>query len=617
MRANNLQPKVGLGTVSSSIGLPPIQSIIDACPTNIAIIDNKGIIRYVNAGWRRVAKQHGTHDGSYGAGAKYLDLCWESGRRGISRASVLARGIQRLFKSRSQTLTDLHRCQMFSTGQWFEVRGSRFVESGPSKGLRVLLIHEKVKATDQTVRAIQERDERLKEWVESAPFVPWEADAKTLRMTYVGPQVQKLLGFPQEDWYKPDFWFDHLHPEDRARIASRYQALGNTPARSELQYRMIANDGRVVWIRDTVAVVGKARSSKILRGFFSDVSSEAYLRERETLLRLLSESIDEIFWFVSVNPDRLIYISSAVEQIMGYKVEQFYRDVDFWIRCVHEEDRSRVEEAYTAWLSGAASEYKLQFRIVLPDGRVRWLADHGALIHGHDGRISFATGIAKDITEQRQTEDALRRLSAQLISAQEGERRRISRELHDHVSQTLALLSVELEQVSRDGDMTPNQQGLLAAMQGRVRALSSDIHTLSHELHPPKLKHLGLVAAIRALCRDVGTAGLRVEFTDHDVPRDLPEDVALTIYRIMQEGLQNVRKHSGTSRAQAELTRCSTGVVLRVRDEGKGFHAGSADATEGLGLLSMRERLNAVGGALAIMSAPGEGTAIEAYVPLP
>jgi signal transduction histidine kinase len=289
----------------------------------------------------------------------------------------------------------------------------------------------------------------------------------------------------------------------------------------------------------------------------------------------------------------------------------------FWLQCIHEEDRERVSKAYRNWLSGTAPEYRLEFRIVLPDGRVRWMADHGALLYGDGDRLRFATGIAKDITDQKQTEETLRRLSGQLISAQEDERRRISRELHDHVSQTLALLTVELEQLSRGDDMALKKNDLLAAMQRRLRALSSDIHALSHQLHPAKLKYLGLVSAIRAMCRDVGSAGMTVDFTEHEVPRDLPEDIALTIYRVMQEGLQNVRKHSGSMYAEAELKKSFAELILRISDEGKGFNSSISDGTEGLGLLSMRERLSSVGGALAISSAPGRGTVIEARIPLP
>ena len=357
-------------------GLLPIQSIIDACPSNIAVINGKGIILYVNRGWRRLAYWHRKRDKSCGVGSNYLDLCWESGRQRVSRASAIARGIEHLWKGPSRNLPTLHTCRMFSKDQWFSVRGIRCNEPGSAQEPRLVLFHEKVKQTTQIAEAIKDRDERLRDWMESAPFVPWEADARTLRMTYIGPQAKSLLGFARDDWYRPDFWFSHIHPDDCRSIMAQYQGLGKKSSRRELQYRMISKNGKVVWVRDTVTVVGKEGEPKVLRGFFSDISFEAELREGETLLRLLSESIDEVFWLESVNPARLLYISPAVEQIMGWKTDKFYEDVGFWITCIHGEDRDRVKQAYDDWLRGTNSEYKLEFRIVLPDGRIRWMSDH-------------------------------------------------------------------------------------------------------------------------------------------------------------------------------------------------------------------------------------------------
>jgi PAS domain S-box-containing protein len=347
------------------------------------------------------------------------------------------------------------------------------------------------------------------------------------------------------------------------------------------------------------------------------VSWKANSKKRNTLLRLLSESIEEIFWFVEVNPERLVYISPAVERVMGWKPERFYADMGFWLACVHEDDRNRVKEAYSGWLSGTLPEYRIEFRFRLPDGRVRWMADHGALLYGERGRIQFATGIAKDISAQKQAEEDLRRLSGQLISAQEEERKRLARDLHDHVSQTLTLLTVELEQLNRDDETTPTQHDLLSVMRNQLRNLSSDLHGLSHQLHPSKLKHLGLVSAMRAMCRELERAGLRVNFSDHEVPRQLPDEVSLTLYRVMQEGLQNIRKHSGVSTADAELKKTSTFLTFRLQDQGKGFDLQNPKSGEGLGLSSMRERLNAVKGTFTIKSSIGYGTVLEASVPLP
>lgn len=596
-------------------GQRQLQSIIDAYPASVAVIDGKGVIRHVNAAWRQFADENGLQSDSHGIGLNYLDICRKADGRfgGIGRS--VAKGIQRLFAGDVEEFSQEYTLHTASNHQWFVAHGRRFAE-GRSRSARVLLTHEPITPTRRIVEAIRRRDSGLKELLESTPLVPWEADARTWRFTYVGPQVEALLGYPPANWYEPDFWITHVHPEDRARITKACREFSTGRSHYELQYRMVAKTGQPVWLRDFVTVDVRRGKPRVLRGFLCDVTADAQLQERETLLRLLSESIDEIFWFVGVNPQRLIYISPAVEQIMGWGTDKFYEEPGFWLQCIHEEDRNRVGEAYTSWLNGITPEYKLEFRIVLPDGRIRWMADHGALLYDDEGRINFATGIAKDVSAEKHAEENLRRLSGQLISAQEEERKRIARDLHDHVSQALSLLTVELEQLSRDKETTASQQDVLVAMQQQLRGLSSDIHALSHQLHPSKLKHLGLVSAMRAMCRDVDRGGLSVRFTDHEVPREVPDDVSLTLYRVMQEGLQNVRKHSGATSVEAELSKTSTVLVLRLRDKGKGFDPRTADSGEGLGLLSMRERLNAVGGALIIQSAPGEGTLVEARVPL-
>lgn len=368
-------------------------------------------------------------------------------------------------------------------------------------------------------------------------------------------------------------------------------------------------------IASTVCRLGKA-TSEIGQIAHAGNEMEA-LREKAALLQVLSDSVEECFWFMKVNPEQFLYISTAIETVMGWKPQKFYEDAAFWLHSIHEHDRNRVEEAYRDWLSERNPQYRTEFRFKSPDGEIRWLAHRGILLHDQAGTARYATVFVKDISSQKQAEEELRRLSGQLISAQEEERKRLARELHDHVSQTLTLLSVELEQLDRDEEITIRQHDAVITMRHQLKGLSSDLHALSHQLHPSKLKHLGLVSAMRSMCREMEQGGLTVKFSDQDVPRQLPDDVSLTLYRVMQEGLQNIRKHSGANSAEAELKKTSTYLIFRLRDQGKGFDLQAIKSGEGLGLSSMRERLNAVKGSLVIQSAPNRGTLLEASVPLP
>jgi PAS domain S-box-containing protein len=235
----------------------------------------------------------------------------------------------------------------------------------------------------------------------------------------------------------------------------------------------------------------------------------------------------------------------------------------------------------------------------------------------------FVVASIMDISRRREAEQDLRdsqrelqMLTGRLLEAQETERRRIARELHDDLNQGLALLSVELDLLGQTPpESTPQLGERLHELSGRVKQLGSCVHALSHQLHPSKLEQLGLVAAIRGLCKELTHAhGLPIAFTHHQVPEAIPGDVALCLYRIVQEALGNVIKHSGARHAVVELTGRADGIGLRVVDDGTGFEP-LADAQGGLGLVSMRERLRLVSGEITIDSRPAGGTRIDVRVP--
>ncbi len=231
-----------------------------------------------------------------------------------------------------------------------------------------------------------------------------------------------------------------------------------------------------------------------------------------------------------------------------------------------------------------------------------------------------------DLTERRRAEDGLRAsqrelqlLTGRLLEAQESERRRIARELHDDLNQALALVSVELDLLSQRPPDSPSRTAERAReLSERVKELSSAVHDLSHQLHPSKLEQLGLVAAIRGLCKELAQHhGLKVKFTHDDVPEVIPGATALCLYRIVQEALWNVVKHGGTDFAVVELSGAPNGIQLRVSDDGTGFDPASAAGNGGLGLVSMRERLHLVGGEITIDSRPFGGTRIDIRIPAP
>jgi signal transduction histidine kinase len=219
--------------------------------------------------------------------------------------------------------------------------------------------------------------------------------------------------------------------------------------------------------------------------------------------------------------------------------------------------------------------------------------------------------------ELRKARDAQVLLSGHLIKAQEKERSRLASELHDDFSQRLALLALGLQNTVETFPNSPDAlQQTLDEFSQSVSELGEDLHSLSHRLHSSTLDTLGLVAGLKALCKEFGARqGIEIDFTSEDVPRTVRPEVSLCLFRITQEGLQNLKKHSGAKRAQLSVRHLSDRLFLSLCDEGMGFDTNRMEKP-GLGILSMQGRARLLGGEFEIHSTPGKGTRIEAWVPL-
>ncbi len=210
------------------------------------------------------------------------------------------------------------------------------------------------------------------------------------------------------------------------------------------------------------------------------------------------------------------------------------------------------------------------------------------------------------------------RLSGMLINAQEDERRRLASELHDDFSQRLALLSLGLETAAEcipESPQEANQQ--LQELMNSAGEIGADLHTLSHRLHSSTLERLGLAAGVASFCKEfTAQQGTQVAFSHRNIPRSVAPAVALCLFRIVQEALRNVKKHSGAANAHVRLERVGDKLHLSISDDGKGFDVKRASDGHSLGLWSMRERVRLVGGRFEIHSETPQGTRIEVWAPL-
>lgn len=268
-------------------------------------------------------------------------------------------------------------------------------------------------------------------------------------------------------------------------------------------------------------------------------------------------------------------------------------------------------------VDGRQREFRKEYAAQGPDG-LRWFLIHAARLDLPQSKGFRVLVTREDVTRHKEAEEALRNLGGRLINAQEEERSRVARELHDDLNQQLAILSIELDQLRQKLPADrPDLNDCVGGLWTRAQEISADIHRLSYQLHPAKLDHLGLAAAIKSFCEELSAhRDIEIEFRQTSFPAELPPEITLCLFRITQESLQNVTRHSGARNAQVVLKRSSQGVHLRVSDTGCGFDMHSSQTKNGLGFISMRERLRLVGGRISIRSQPMKGTQIDVVIPI-
>jgi signal transduction histidine kinase len=280
-------------------------------------------------------------------------------------------------------------------------------------------------------------------------------------------------------------------------------------------------------------------------------------------------------------------------------------------------------------LSASAEVFETEYRCPLTAQEQWFLMTVAPLRGAGSGAVVALT----DINERKQAQNLMQALNARLLRAQEDERRRLAREMHDDVTQRLAVLAIEsgrleMQLQAASGDAAPCAAAATASataaakvrhMTEQIVKLSSDVHAISRQLHPSILDDLGLAEAVESECHTfTDREGIAVALDIAPLPDSISTDVALCLYRILQEGLRNVAKHAQTGRVRVTLAAEATAheIVLRISDSGVGFDAGTARGGPGLGLASMRERARLVGAALRVTASPGQGATIEIRAPL-
>jgi len=409
-------------------------------------------------------------------------------------------------------------------------------------------------------------------------------------------------------------------PESWRRLSAALEKGLQTDSVGEIELELVSADGSTRWLAARgEAVRDAAGRLNYLRGTAQDITerkqTEQSLLESEKRFCLVANTAPVMIWMSG--PDKLCnYFNQPWLEFTGRPLEAELGNG--WAQGVHPEDLAMYLDTYTQSFD-IREPFEMQYRHRRHDGEYRWLLDDGVPRFNVDGSFAGYIGSCIDVTDRKLTEDSLSTVGRRLIEAHEEERGRIAHQLHDDINQRLALLANRVQECEQatSANNDPLQNKELREIWRLISEISTDIQHISHQLHPSKLHYLGLATTARDLCQQFSRQHkIDIECVVHDLPRNLEERVSLSLFRTLQESLHNVVKHSHAHHVKVELRCLSEAVRLRVSDDGVGFSPDHARSYQGLGLVSMRERLRSVGGKFSIQSKPSRGTRVEGRVPV-
>jgi PAS domain S-box-containing protein len=514
---------------------------------------------------------------------------------------------------------DLELVRSDGSNRWVAARGVAVRDEGGR------VTHLRGTAQDVTERKkfvanLQESQDRLEAIVESAMDAIIALDHEQ-RIVLFNASAEKMFRCTASDAIggSVDRFIPHRF---RAKHLTHIRRFGETDTAGRAMGTLgdlcaVRSNGEEFPIEASISCVENA-GGKLFTAIIRDVTErrrvEETMTESETRFRLIANTAPVLIWMSG--PDKLCnYFNQPWLDFTGKRLEEQLGVV--WGECVHADDQQKCRHTYTQSFD-RRENFTMEYRLRRHDGEYRWIMDTGVPKFNNEGSFAGYVGCCVDISDQKAARAVLADFSAHLIQEGEKERARIARELHDDINQRLALLANGLQEVDQNTSRNIDQvqQKKLHELWQLTNEIATDLQHLSHQLHPSKLHYLGLATAVRELCHEFSAQHeIEVECVVRDLPKSLADDNSLGLFRVVQESLHNVLKHSHAGHVKVELTGQSGMVQLRVSDDGVGFNPDDLETKHGLGLISMRERLRSVGGEFSIWSRPSLGTQVEGCVP--
>jgi len=513
--------------------------------------------------------------------------------------------------------------------RWFLIRAVPFQDAQGN------IVHWYGTSTD--IEDLKRAEHRIRLLINAIPTMAW-----TLRpdgvidfvnqrwLDYTGLTLQQEIDDPT----------GVVHPEDLPRVIKKWLVDMATGEPSEDEMRLRRVDGQYRWflvrtapLRDeqgnvvewygiSIDIEDRKRAEEALRSTEREQRSIAAQLERERARLLEAQEVAKLGSWEAELQSLNVSWSEQTHRIFETNPARFHPTRPTFREFIHPEDRAKVDAAFVASLD-KRSPSTVEYRIVMPDGRVKIVEERWQAFHDEAGNPVRVAGTCRDITERVRAEEELRRLSGQLLRLQDEERRRIARELHDSTGQDLVALATTLSELHAS---IPSSARTLRKLASQSQALADqcvrEVRTLSYLLHPPMLDEAGLEDAVRHYAAGFAErTGIKVELQLSSGFGRLKPDIEVALFRVVQESLTNIQRHSGSLRAKIRMDRNQEQLALEVSDSGRG-NSGDRRSQDvelpfrpGVGLASMHERVKLIGGRLAIESS-STGTTVRVTIPV-
>ena len=474
-------------------------------------------------------------------------------------------------------------------------------------------------AKDELLSRAGLADSRLRLAMESGNSVGWEWNIKSGRDSWFG-DLKSMFGIPSETYVgRVEDFHRRVHPQDQERVAKAVKDSMKRHQPYEAEFRVVRLDGSVRWVaaKGTFYYATNGDPERML-GIAVDITERKLAEESKERFRSVFEC-SAVGMALVGHDGRWAQVNRALCDILGYS-EQELLATNFQ-SLTHPDDVEADLFYAQKVFTGQLRFYHMEKRYIHKQGHVVWVTLTASAVPDASGKVSYGIAQVQDITARKNAEATLRRdqeelhsLAGRLITVQEEERKRIARDLHDDLSQRLALLCVDLDLLRHGMAGSTEAARELERIRREIEQLVLDVRRLSHNEHHPQLD-LGLQHGVASFCNDFSRQhGVTVKLIPEGDSKQIPEVVCFTLFRVFQEAMSNVAKHSGADRVTVTINVSGDRAVLRVTDQGRGFVIGNHG---GLGLISMRERLRLVGGTMRVNSSPFQGTEVEVVVPIP